>query len=487
MNSERHTFRPSLIGHLRTASRLALPIFCLSAIPAHAVTYFGSLSNFDAVNNTATPCNGFEIELDGLTSRDITYTFDYQSYGHPRLVDSTDVNGKPVVKVRYESKYNPVTHVFLNATPVAPNPTLTTAGHQCVSQPNAHNTSGCEHFGLGIIGNPTKTIYRWLVADPATPGNLTYQLDPATSLPGTVSIPAPIFAVNALPVQIPAPPQAQAGNPPPAPVAVPPQPVVVPVIEAPEPPPSPPESKIEFGDALWVKVYTTESPNPRDLVDLVTDNPKVPDPNALIHADPVETEVEWMLVQKDLKKANNVRNKVEGNANKAEMAANHESVTRRYEFYEFGGGLDPNADYDPESHEALPVSGKDDLPTECTAATEASCDLGKYIGAQMVAMNVFDADSDGKDDVADNCLLKPNLNQRDTDGDGFGNLCDPDFNGDFVVDNADLNTMKGQFLKKNPDPNVDLNGDGKVNFNDLAILKTFMGKAPGPKAAELPR
>ncbi len=95
------------------------------------VTYFGSLSNFDVVNNSTGPCNGFEIELDGLTSKEITYTFDYQSYGTPRLVDSLDANGKPVVKVRYESKYNPVTHTFLNSTPIAPVPTMTTIGHPC--------------------------------------------------------------------------------------------------------------------------------------------------------------------------------------------------------------------------------------------------------------------------------------------------------------------------------------------------------------------
>lgn len=467
MNSNRRIFRPRLARHFRTASRLALPIFCLAAGSAQAVTYFGSLSNFDVVNNTPTPTNGFEIELDGLTSKDITYTFDYQSYGHPRLVDSTDTNGKPVVKVRYESKYDAVNHVFLNATPVAPNPTMTTAGHQCTSMPNAHNTSGCEHFGLGIIGNPTKTVYRWLVADPAAPGNLKYQIDPATGLPDTVSIPAPVFVVNAQPAQIPAPPAPVVNVPPPAPVAVPPQPVVqveVQVPDAPEP------VNYQYGDAMWVKVFTTESPNPRDLNELLTDNPKVPDPNNPNVAEPVQIEVEWQLLQKtiDPAKLAGGRDKLDGNLAGQPMANGNESVTRRYEFYEYAGA------FDPETHEVLPVSDSNPDPG----------DIGKYIGAQMVAMNVFDVDSDKQQDGADNCLLKPNADQRDTDGDGFGNLCDPDLNNDFVVDNADLNAMKGQFLKKVPNPNADLDGDGKVNFNDLAILKSLMGKAPGPNAAQ---
>lgn len=467
MNSKHRIFRPSLTGHLRVASRLALPIFCLSAGSAHAVTYFGSLSNFDVVNNSTEPCNGFEIELDGLTSKEVSYTFIYQSYGQPRLVDSIDANGKPVVKIRYESKYDAVNHVFLNATPVAPIPTMTTAGHQCTSVPNAHNTSGCEHYGLGIIGNPTKTIYRWLVADPATPGNLTYQLDPSTGLPDTVSIPAPVFVVNAQPAQIPQPPAPVANVQPIAPIAVPPQPVVQVEIEVPE---APEPVNFQYGEAMWVKVFTTESPSPRDLNDLVTDNAKVPDPNNPNVAEPVQVEVEWQLLQKtiDPAKLAGGRDKLEANLAGQPMADGDESVTRRYEFYEYAGA------FDPENHEVLPVN--DSNPD--------IADIGKYIGAQMVAMNVFDVDSDGKHDVADNCLLKPNANQRDTDGDGFGNLCDPDLNNDFVVDNADLNVMKGQFLKKNPSANTDLDGDGKVNFNDLAILKTFMGKAPGPQAAQ---
>ncbi len=460
MKSKYNTSRSSLTGHLRTLSRLALPILCLSADSTHAVTYFGSLSNFDVVNNSTEPCNGFEIELDGLTSKEITYTFIYQSYGTPRLVDSLDANGKPVIKVRYESKYNPVTHAFLNATPVAPVPTMTTAGHQCTSMPNAQNTSGCEHYGLGIIGNPTKTIYRWLVADPVTSGNLTYQLDPATGQPDTVSIPAPVFVVNAQPAQIPQPPAPVAGLLPVAPVAVPPQPVIQVEIEVPE---APEPANYQYGKAMWVKVFTTESPSPRDLKELVTDNAKVPN-------DPSEVEVEWQLLQKtiDPKKLAGGRDKLEANLAGQPMAQGNESVTRRYEFYEYVG------EFDPENNEVLPVSDSNPVPG----------DIGNYIGAQMVAMNVFDADSDTKDDVMDNCLSKPNTDQRDTDGDGFGNVCDPDLNNDFVVNNADLNLIKLQFLKKIPNPDSDLNGDGKVNFNDLAILKTFMGKAPGPQAAK---
>ena len=48
---------------------------------ASAGTFFGALSNFDAVNDTLSPCNGFEIELDDIQSKDVTFTFDFQRYG----------------------------------------------------------------------------------------------------------------------------------------------------------------------------------------------------------------------------------------------------------------------------------------------------------------------------------------------------------------------------------------------------------------------
>lgn len=89
-----------------------------------------------------------------------------------------------------------------------------------------------------------------------------------------------------------------------------------------------------------------------------------------------------------------------------------------------------------------------------------------------------DTDGDGVKDGYDNCTLVANANQRDTNGDGYGNVCDPDLNNDGLVDNADLAIMKLRFYSHDPD--ADLNGDGLVNFGDLAILKAYFGKKPGP-------
>jgi len=89
-----------------------------------------------------------------------------------------------------------------------------------------------------------------------------------------------------------------------------------------------------------------------------------------------------------------------------------------------------------------------------------------------------DADSDVVADSVDNCSLVANPVQRDTDSDGYGNYCDPDFDNNLVVNAADLAYFKAKFFSA--DPEADLNGNGVVNAADLAILKTMFFKPPGP-------
>ena len=65
-----------------------LAILCLVG-RVSAGTFFGALSNFDAVNDTGHEAHGFEIELDGLSSADVSFTFGepYQRYGNPVVTD----------------------------------------------------------------------------------------------------------------------------------------------------------------------------------------------------------------------------------------------------------------------------------------------------------------------------------------------------------------------------------------------------------------
>jgi len=97
------------------------------------------------------------------------------------------------------------------------------------------------------------------------------------------------------------------------------------------------------------------------------------------------------------------------------------------------------------------------------------------------ALAVFaDADMDGVSDSNDNCVNVANTDQRDTDGDHYGNVCDADFDNSGLVNINDLVRFRGAFLRTPVDQDVDLNGDGRVNVTDLAIFKKLFLKAPGP-------
>ena len=54
-----------------------LLVVCPRAAEAAGIAY-GTVNNFDTVNDTSNLCHGFEIELDDIRSSDITYTFDYK-------------------------------------------------------------------------------------------------------------------------------------------------------------------------------------------------------------------------------------------------------------------------------------------------------------------------------------------------------------------------------------------------------------------------
>lgn len=301
---------------------------CLLAATASAQTptLFGTLTNFDVFNDTGQETHGFEIQLDGITSNDVAITFGapYQArYGTPT---KTDFPGG--VYVRYESPYNAGSKSFTGTTPVPPAITPT-AGHSCwTGGAPGYLTSGCEHFGLMVTKSPTSTAYRWLIEDPATPGTLArFGTD--------VSIPSPAWSVVAA---------VNGGV------------VVEAAIPAPKAPPA------QFGNAVWVKTFETESPDKVELHHLVTDDPAIPQNAA-------QLETEWELSQSNPKKPERAVLR----HGKPLGKGNH-SVVRRYEFYKFTGT------YDPFTHEARCGGGecKTPLPSE----------IGDYIGAQMAAAHL---------------------------------------------------------------------------------------------------
>lgn len=314
--------------------------FCLSAlslallaVPAGAqVTVFGSIYNFDVYNNTGGDAHGFEVELDGLTPQQAYYNFSATRYGAPTVIPFAGG-----VYIRYAATYNAATQQW-SATTTLPAAYTPTTGHSCVLT----NIVGCDHFGTSILAQPTNTVYRWLVEDPANPGTLvqfgTGGSIPPPQVPVYVPIPQPIVVVI---------PPAQPNNPP----------QVAFEIKQPDPPPA-----LQWGDAQWVKVYKTELDREVGLDELVGGNPVVPE-------DPALVETAWKLLQRNPHAPNSgilhSQNTVSGSSH---------AVIRRYEFSKYSGK------YDPLTHEALCV---DPL---CGAPADG--ELGDYIGSQMAAANI---------------------------------------------------------------------------------------------------
>lgn len=105
------------------------------------------------------------------------------------------------------------------------------------------------------------------------------------------------------------------------------------------------------------------------------------------------------------------------------------------------------------------------------------------------AGSIVDTDSDLIPDVFDNCLDVANgpgedSNQIDTDGDGFGNACDADFNNNGVVDSPDFNAMIVAF--NSASALHDLDGNGVVDSPDFNFLLQHFNLAPGPGATAIP-
>lgn len=341
----------------RTASRLLL--LSLAITPAFSsAAVIGFLGNFDVVNDTGKTAYGFEIDLEGLHASDVTDVFGGPGRGFPTgrgFNPSTSVEryGAPTI-TEYSTGTSfgtSVTYsgVFSNGswdfgTPsTQPGVTFVTPGDNCWSGGGLGYgaSTPCDHFGVGTKANATKTTYSWLTESAASPGTLT-------NSNGVVSLPAPVW--NVVPAAPPPPGQ------PPAPPAA-----VIAQIQAPAPvqPPEVPEP--QWGEAIWVKVFTTELDKPVALEELVGGSPKV---------EQAVTETEWQLLQID-----------PGNPNSGQLESGYgkpvgpqaASILRRYEFYQFGGT------YDSVDHHAILV-GTDSKP--------GLGDVGAYLGAQNAAVNL---------------------------------------------------------------------------------------------------
>ena len=104
---------------------------------------------------------------------------------------------------------------------------------------------------------------------------------------------------------------------------------------------------------------------------------------------------------------------------------------------------------------------------------------------------LIDTDADGRPDPFDNCTFQPNgptapdqqrLDQRDTDGDHYGNVCDGDFDNDGRVTADDHDILICSLVGPcGPNPDVDMDGDGAGTQQDHRLWhRSFERGVPGP-------
>jgi len=95
-----------------------------------------------------------------------------------------------------------------------------------------------------------------------------------------------------------------------------------------------------------------------------------------------------------------------------------------------------------------------------------------------------DDDDDGTCDEFDVCLGVFDPLQIDTNLDGYGNLCDADYDGDATVAGTDFLVFRGAFGSSlgqpafNPD--IDSNGDDAIDGTDFLSFRALFGHPPGP-------
>ncbi len=131
--------------------------------------------------------------------------------------------------------------------------------------------------------------------------------------------------------------------------------------------------------------------------------------------------------------------------------------------------------------EYLPFGGRANMVFGNGLVQSRSYDLDYRIdNLGMPAGTLQDSDGDGVPDISDNCSQVANADQRDTNGDGYGNICDADLNGNGLVSGVDLAIFKSVFGSTGPGLDADFNGDGVVNTFDLSRFKVLFAKPPGP-------
>lgn len=278
---------PSIQSHNKLQQLAILAGLLLAAAAgnkAEASGIYGTLSNFDVYNTTPRPCEGFEIELEGVHSSDLYRTFPAH-FGVEDIQDYTDSTGSGV-RIKYYDYYfrdsSGVDHYSVqpNLNPQSTN------GHLAV------NMVDVEHFGFSLRGvQPTASRTYWL--DKLSDGS--YERANTSPLP----VPIPTWSY--------APPAVPGG---------------APIVRAEVQVPEPAEVIAQKPDSIWMKVFKTEIEREVDLDELMSGPGIVPQ-------DVGELEIEWELLEGGKMKVKEVEVNEDGHA-----------VVRRYEYFVYTGPYD---------------------------------------------------------------------------------------------------------------------------------------------------
>jgi hypothetical protein len=91
-----------------------------------------------------------------------------------------------------------------------------------------------------------------------------------------------------------------------------------------------------------------------------------------------------------------------------------------------------------------------------------------------------DSDNDGICLEADTCSSVTDATNLDVDADGYGNICDFDYNNDCAQDGVDFDIFRPNFLIPSPDPNTDADGSGTTDGIDFDLFRPAFFGSPGP-------
>jgi Putative Ig domain len=307
-------------------------LLATAALPCHSQV-FGSLGNFDVVNDTDKTAHGFEIDLHGIHASDITSIFgaasrwpDMERYGAPAVTEYTDASGFGV-KITYKASYNGAWSVGTpsGTLPVSPSDSCWPLG-----APNYGPLYPCDHFGVSTSVSTPNVTYSWLVESAPNSNVLS---------PVLATVPNPVWTVT------PVPPVANVPQPPKVNVA----------IVAPKP------NVYEFGEPRWVKVTATGTVKDVAVEDLVAENAIMKN---------TQTQLEWQLIQVDAGNPGSGQIDLTGVA----LDPGATGVVYRFEYYKYTGA------HDAETNEALPRTS--DTPDQPDPA-----DLGEFLVAQNAGIN----------------------------------------------------------------------------------------------------